>query len=145
MKAINLVVAAIVAIMFANCTPKQQTTEAEQTTSATATGLWILTEINNKAIETPDGEEPAFIIINLKDSTLAAYDGCNNLNGNVIAENDTIKFTNVLSTLAMCPDHGESAMLASILNEATNYKVEAKTLTLSNPDNSKSAKFSAVE
>ena len=130
---------------------KQSETTCEATECNTICGKWELVKINDKTITTNENEEQAYVIFNMQDSTIAAFDGCNNIGGWVIkADSGNLFMVDMASTLQFCPDQGESAMLGAILNVADNYEIKecpenGKYLVITSSNDSISATFKAVE
>ena len=130
------------------CSSKKQCEVAQEPSIC---GKWELTKINDNTITANEGEEQAYVIFNMQDSTIAAYDGCNNIGGWVIkADSGSLFMVDMASTLQFCPDQGESAMLGPILNVADNYEIKecaenGKYLVITSSNDSISATFKAVE
>ena len=146
MKKVLFISVIALSAMFASCAKKQ----AQATDEPTICGKWELAAINNKAINTTENQESAYVIFNLKDSTVAAFDGCNNIGGWVVkADSGNLVMVDLASTLQFCPEQGESAMLGAILNVADKYEINecaehGKFLVLSSSTDSISAIFKDV-
>ena len=90
-------------------------------------------------------------MFNMQDSTVAAYDGCNNFGGFIVkAEGGNLEMKDLSSTMAACPDQGETAKLGIILNFADKYEVKdcpeaGKFLIVTSSKDSVSATFKFVE
>ena len=147
----NLLFISIFALIstLIGCNSKNQKCEAQQTPSIC--GKWELTKINNNAIVANEGEEQAYVIFNMQDSTVAAFDGCNNIGGWVVkADSGNLVMVDMASTLQFCDEQGESAMLGAILNVADKYEIkecaeQGKFLVITSTNDSISATFKAVE
>ena len=147
----NLLFISIFALIstLIGCNSKNQKCEAQQTPSIC--GKWELTKINNNAIVANEGEEQAYVIFNMQDSTVAAFDGCNNIGGWVVkADSGNLVMVDMASTLQFCEEQGESAMLGAILNVADKYEIkecaeQGKFLVITSTNDSISATFKAVE
>ena len=147
----NLLFISIFALIstLTGCNSKNQKCEAQQTPSIC--GKWELTKINNNAIVANEGEEQAYVIFNMQDSTVAAFDGCNNIGGWVVkADSGNLVMVDMASTLQFCEEQGESAMLGAILNVADKYEIkecaeQGKFLVITSTNDSISATFKAVE
>ena len=147
----NLLFISIFALIstLTGCNSKNQKCEAQQTPSIC--GKWELTKINNNAIVANEGEEQAYVIFNMQDSTVAAFDGCNNIGGWVVkADSGNLVMVDMASTLQFCEEQGESAMLGAILNVADKYEIkecteQGKFLVITSSNDSISATFKAVE
>ena len=130
------------------CNSKKQCEVAQEPSIC---GKWELTKINDKAIVANEEDEQAYVIFNMQDSTIAAYDGCNNIGGWVVkADSGNLFMVDMASTLQFCPDQGESAMLGAILNVADKYEIkecaeQGKFLVITSNNDSISATFKAVE
>ena len=139
---------AVVATVI-GCTSKKQCEVAQQEPSIC--GKWELTKINNNDVVANTEEEQAYVIFNMQDSTIAAFDGCNNIGGWVVkADSGNLVMVDMASTLQFCPDQGESAMLGAILNVADKYEIKecaenGKFLVIASSNDSISATFKAVE
>ncbi|MBQ7818783.1 MAG: META domain-containing protein [Bacteroidales bacterium] len=146
MKKILFISVIALSAMFASCAKKQ----AQATEEPTICGKWELAAINNNAISATENQEAAYVIFNLKDSTIAAFDGCNNIGGWIVkADSGNLVMVDLASTLQFCPEQGESAMLGAILNVADKYKINecaehGKFLVLSSSTDSISAIFKEV-
>ena len=131
------------------CSSKKQCEVAQQEPSIC--GKWELIKINDNAIVVNEGEEQAFVIFNMQDSTIAAFDGCNNIGGYVVnADGGNLVMVDMASTLQFCPEQGESAMLGAILNVADKYEIkecseQGEFLVITGSNDSISATFKAVE
>ena len=154
----NLLFISIFAIglTLIGCNSKKQSettceTTCEVTECNTICGKWELTKINDNTITANEGEEQAYVIFNMQDSTVAAFDGCNNIGGWVVkADSGNLVMVDMASTLQFCPDQGESAMLGAILNVADKYEIkecseQGKFLVITSTNDSISATFKAVE
>ena len=130
------------------CNSKKQCQVAEDSSIC---GKWELIKINDNTITTNEGEEAAYVIFNMQDSTVAAYDGCNNIGGWVVnADNGNLVMVDMASTLQFCPDQDERAMLGAILNIASKYEIKecaenGKFLVIASCNDSISATFKAIK
>lgn len=131
------------------CSSKKQCEVAQQEPSIC--GKWELIKINDNTIVVNEGEEQAYVIFNMQDSTIAAFDGCNNIGGYVVkADGGNLVMVDMASTLQFCPDQGESSMLGAILNVADKYEIkecseQGEFLVITSTNDSISATFKAVE
>lgn len=154
----NLLFIAIftIAATVIGCNSKKQSettceTTCETTECNTICGKWELAKINGNSIVAKEAEEQAYVIFNMQDSTVAAFDGCNNIGGWIVnADNGNLVLVDMASTLQFCPEQGESAMLGAILNVADKYEIkecaeQGKFLVLTSSNDSVSATFKAVE
>ncbi|MBR5533043.1 MAG: sodium:proton antiporter NhaD [Bacteroidales bacterium] len=127
--------------------------EQDETTACCATidGKWVLTKIGYQEIAVEEEAEQAYVMFNMQDSTVAAYDGCNNFGGFIVkAEGGNLEMKDLSSTMAACPDQGETAKLGIILNFADKYEVKdcpeaGKFLIVTSSKDSVSATFKFVE
>lgn len=102
------------------CTSKKHC-ETTEDTQKSICGKWELSKINDKEIDSTD----AYVMFNMSDSTVAAFDGCNNIGGFVVkADSGNIVMVDMSSTLQFCPDQDESAMLGAILSVVNRYEIK---------------------
>lgn len=146
------IIAIFTATFLCCCSSKQEDNSTSKTIETTSIcGKWELTKINGDSITLNEDEEQAFVIFNIQDSTIAVFDGCNNISGDIIeAENGNLVLSVLSSTLQYCEEQGESAKLGNILNVANKYEIKecaekVKYLTISSSKDSISATFKAIE
>lgn len=105
--------AIITAVIISGCSSVNHTTLA---------GKWELATINGKAVE--KSEEVPYIDIDNEIKSIGGYDGCNNLGGGItIGKQNEITFSNVISTLRLCPEQGDNAMLGKVLESTRKYEI----------------------
>ena len=144
-------IALFVTAIVCGCSSKKQSETCEATKEYSICGKWELAKINNKDITGNENEEQPYVIFNMKDSTIAAFDGCNNIGGWVVkADSGNLVMVDMTSTLQFCEGHGESAMLGAILIVADKYEIkecaeQGKCLVITSSIDSTSAVFKAVE
>lgn len=144
-------IALLVAVLLCSCSTKKAEKVCKTAENYSICGKWELTKINDKDIIANENEEQPFVIFNMKDSTIAAFDGCNNIGGWVVkADSGDIVMVDMTSTLQFCEGQGESAMLGAILNVADKYEIkecaeQGKCLVITSSSDSTSAIFKAVE
>lgn len=137
--------------LLCGCSSSEESVTYKAQKEISISGKWELSKINNNAITLNEDEEQAYIIFNTQDSTIAVFDGCNNIGGDIIeAEGGNLVLNISTSTLQFCEEQGESEKLGSILYTANKYTITesangGKILTISDGKNSNSATFIAVK
>lgn len=87
---------------------------------------WSITGVGSTVINAED--DTPYIIFDDK-GRFYASDGCNIINGDyLLRSNGKLSFSNVLSTMKMCPDITFSDAVASALNGSTPYTVDCKKI-----------------
>lgn len=144
-------IALFVSVILCSCSTKKAEQTCEATEDYSVCGKWELVKINDSDITTNENEEQPYVIFNMKDSTIAAFDGCNNIGGWVVkADSGNLVMVDMTSTLQFCEEQGESAMLGAILNVADKYEIkncaeQGKCLVITSSNDSISAIFKAIK
>ena len=97
-------------------------------------GEWTMLTVRNKDVNT---RERAYLHFNFKDSTLYGNNGCNVINGTIIAhEAGKIEFGNIITTMMECHNATSERTVMKALNDVSSYKISEENgiryLTLMN-------------
>jgi putative lipoprotein len=93
---------------------------------------WRLTEVAGKPVAAPAAGQPeAHLRLTAQDKRLQGNTGCNSMTGGYTLEGDSLRFTQIASTLRMCADTAaiETAFTKS-LGETTDYRLSGDHLEL---------------
>ncbi|MDX6183424.1 META domain-containing protein [Flavobacterium sp. Fl-77] len=94
--------------------------------------IWVLEELNGKKVAISDvSKELPRIEINAAKNEFMGFGGCNSINGRLFYEKDSLRFTNVTSTMMACvPSNYEEEFLKT-LQTTTQYFIGNNQLSLS--------------
>lgn len=99
--------------------------------------IWVLEKINGERVNATDfAKEMPNLEINTKDNKFSGYAGCNRMNGSIFFERGLLRFTNVITTRMACGGNNKESVFLNTLQSTTNYKMENRELTLTNPSGS---------
>ncbi len=88
-------------------------------------GEWTIVKVGETNIDRDD--DRPYIIFEPTTGCIYAYNGCNTLNGFYsVAEGDMVSFSNLLSTLRMCPDSTLDSQINGVIQEGTPIKAFLK-------------------
>lgn len=91
---------------------------------------WLLKAIENKTI-TSSSKKELFLLLQAADNRFSAFMGCNNIAGSFeIKGNNTIAFSQGLSTMMACENMQTETAFNQILPTVTSYKLSGNTLQL---------------
>lgn len=112
----------------------EKKTNSEVISDTITEKYWKLKSLNSREINMVENQTcETFFILKSKDNRLKGFAGCNTFGGTFILEKrNTIRFTNVLSTLMACPDItiNETEFLKNF-NLTGNYTIKDDVLSLS--------------
>lgn len=115
---------AFLTILALGCSP------SNDSTNVFINDIWALEFIKGvNYIPEPNSNLRPIIEIHLKDKKLVGNTGCNNMNGTVVAEENEIEFSDIITTKMFCPDGIEQEFLIA-LDRVNNYKIEKMKLYL---------------
>lgn len=95
---------------------------------------WKLTEINGAAI--PEGKltADAFMTFRTQGSRVNGNSGCNNFFGGYEVNGNELKFSQLGSTMMMCPDMEVENQMKTVFEKTNRFAIDGETLTLSHGD-----------
>ena len=108
--------------------PQKPTTKAETSLIGTK---WVLTKLNGDLVNltSPELQQP-YIILTGQDNAVGGNGGCNGLGGvYTLTDNQTIAFSELITTMMYCDDHGIESMFIANLHKATTYTLVDNELT----------------
>jgi heat shock protein HslJ len=116
------------------CSSMKKQTETKGQPVATLTGTWVLDVVpyTKGTLDTLYPETKPSLSFDLAQKSFSGYSGCNNINGPLVADNNTISFKgDIAMTRMACPGDGESVFMEH-LKRINKYSVSAdgKELTL---------------
>ncbi len=105
---------------------------------------WALTEIGGNPFKMPEGmgREP-HMVLQMEDSRVAGYSGCNRLMGRYALEGEGLTFPDGIATTRMACVVGMDTekAFADVLQRSSGWNIEGDTLTLSDEDGTALARF----
>lgn len=106
---------------------------------------WKLVALNGKPVRVIKDQREPHLILDAKELRLSGSGGCNNVMGGFEIDGDTLRFTQMASTMMMCPDgmEQERAFLQT-LESVARYRIAGDALTLSDGKGKAVAKLRAV-
>lgn len=115
---------------------KSQDTSQKTSSPTTASSIigtkWVLTKLNGDIVNltSPELEQP-YIELNENDHSVRGSGGCNGFGGTYnLQDNQTIVFSEMLSTMKHCEDRGIEDVFISNVQKAATYVLVDKELTL---------------
>ena len=138
--------------LLAGCEPSKTVATANfpaavsQKTDGIVNKYWKLVTLEGQPVTmAPDQEREAYFL--LKDSSrVTGFGGCNALNGayELRADQQRLRFVNLLTTLKACPGPDNERAFLDVLNQADNYTLRGDTLMLNVGRRAPLAVFQAV-
>jgi heat shock protein HslJ len=121
----------VICLAISACTAKNEGS------AAGLIGSWKLTSYGPAASPNPAVDGAAAELTFNKDGTVTGTSGCNGLGGNYKVEGDQITFDQIVSTLMACDDQrmAQEGVVHQVMNDTAAFKIEGRTLTLTNNDN----------
>jgi len=97
-------------------------------------GKWVLEKIDGKPVEMPLSKDNPYMEIELGDSTISGYGGCNRFHGRAKLEEKKLLTKQIISTKMLCLDtqHIEDSFLGTLSAGRLEFSIEDSVLTLSN-------------
>lgn len=122
----------LVCICLFGCKSQDTSQKTSSKGATTFVGTkWVLTKLNGDIVnlDSPELEQP-YIILNENDNSVGGSGGCNGFGGTYTIEDDqTIAFSQLLSTLRNCEDRGIEDVFMSNLEKAKSYILIDNELT----------------
>jgi heat shock protein HslJ len=118
----------VISLALAACTSKGA--------SASLIGSWKLTSYGSADSLTPAVADAEAGLTFNDDGTVTGNSGCNGLGGNYKVQGDQITFDQIVSTLMACDDArmAQENAVHQVLTDTATFKIEGRTLTLTNHD-----------
>ena len=92
---------------------------------------WKLIKLNGQAVTMGEDQEREAYFTLKQDNRVTGYSSCNTLNGTYyLNEGFQIQFTNLATSMRMCPESEKERAFLDVLNIADNYTHNGDTLTL---------------
>ena len=106
---------------------------------------WKLVALNGKpAVAAKDQREP-HLVLKGDELRVSGSGGCNNLMGGFEVDGDKLRFTQVASTMMMCPEGmAQETSFLKTLETVARYRISGDALTLADDKGKAVAKFRAV-
>jgi heat shock protein HslJ len=103
--------------------------------SASVAGTWKLVSYGDPANPTPAAPD-VDTSIDFTDGQVAGNVGCNGFGGKYEVHGDTIKFSDMVSTLMFCegPAGDQELGTLAVLQESATYVLDGNTLTITSAD-----------
>jgi len=106
---------------------------------------WKLTELLGEPVTTPEGGKEAHMILKAEENRVNGNSGCNTFNGTyTLRPGNRISFSQMASTMMMCPNMDTEKKMGEVLERADNYIVNGDTLVLNKARMAPLARFEAV-
>lgn len=122
----------LLCICLLGCKSQDTSQKSSSTEATTFVGTtWVLTKLNGDLVnlDSPELEQP-YLTLNENDNSVGGNGGCNGFGGTYTLEDDqTIAFSQLLSTLKHCEDRGIEAVFMSNLEKAKKYILLDNELT----------------
>jgi len=95
---------------------------------------WILEQLKEKPVTLSDfmGQMPS-LAIKANGNSFSGFAGCDTISGRIFSERSMLRFTDVVSEKITCDASAMEAAFMQALSFSTQFVVEDKKLTLSNP------------
>ncbi len=146
-----LVAVACATLAFASDTPPAQPVASAKGTPAAKgqTPLrnthWKLVALNGKPVRAIKDQREPHLILDARELRVSGSGGCNNVMGGFELDGDKLRFTQMASTMMMCPAgmDQERAFLQT-LESVARYRIAGDALTLSDGKGKAVAKLRAV-
>lgn len=93
--------------------------------------LWTLTHLNNEKVDRSlFTKQPPFMEINLKESTISGFGGCNDFNGNLSFDYKTFTVDALMSTKKYCGDNSkiENELFKILRGKKIHYTFKENTV-----------------
>ncbi len=95
--------------------------------------FWNLIELNGESIKNYKLKKNIHLLIQ-NDNSIKGFSGCNNFFGNSFSSNDTLKFSQIGSTLMMCANSNVEQKFNKVLEKTNMYEIYGEFLYLYNKE-----------
>ncbi|WP_299382311.1 META domain-containing protein [uncultured Lacinutrix sp.] len=142
----RIILLAIIMISIMSCNSEKKT-NSEVISDTITEKYWKLKTLNGREVTMVENQtRETYFILKSEDNRLKGFAGCNTFGGTFTLEKgNSIRFTNVLSTLMACPDVvvNETEFL-KVFNLADHYTIKDDVLSLNIGKRAPLAVFEAV-
>ncbi|WP_413615357.1 META domain-containing protein [Halomonas cupida] len=105
---------------------------------------WKLIELDGKSIDMAEGQREPHLVLHAEDARVAGSTGCNRLMGGYEKNGDSLRFSQVATTMMACingTDADVEPRFLEVLEETASYRVLADHLELHDADGEVLARF----
>jgi heat shock protein HslJ len=107
---------------------------------------WKLTELFGEPVYMPEGRKEAHLIFRQEGNRVNGNGGCNGFSGTyTLKPGNRIRFSQVVSTMMICPDMKTETKLSQVFEMADHYAVNGDSLVLNRASMPPLARFVAVK
>lgn len=96
--------------------------------------IWVLENLGNQKITATDFDTTPMLEIKAAEASFMGNGGCNTIRGKLFAEQDLLRFTDIISTRMMCGPTNKEPQFLKALESSTKYEIKDNRLFLSNPN-----------
>lgn len=127
------------ALLLTACSPAPHDQPQSQTVAQLTAANWQLSTLNAQSFE---GQAPT-LAFNVETNRVSGFSGCNRYMGGFSADDQTLSFTQLASTMMACPDPAMQLeqQFIEVLQQAHQWGLTDKVLTLSDQDGKALATF----
>lgn len=127
-----LVLLAVAAIAMWSCEASVRPADARAGSPALAETSWKLTELDGVAPVAAESGREAHLVLHAQTHRLEGSGGVNSLSGSYELQNDSLRFTGLVSTMMAGPPAlmEQEAKFQAALRATTSYRISGKTLEL---------------
>ncbi len=122
----------LICMILFSCKSQDTTQKASKQAETSLVGTkWVLTKLNGDVVNlTTDELQQPYIKLSKNDSSVGGNGGCNGFGGRyALKENQNIAFSEILSTMRHCEDHGIESVFIANLHKAHSYVIIDRELT----------------
>ncbi len=91
---------------------------------------WVLVELKEVPVQLSGGRKDAFIEFTPNDKKFSGNAGCNRMSGNYAIENNTIRFSEVITTKMSCPDIAFETTFLDAMSNVDRFEVNNDVMLL---------------
>lgn len=96
--------------------------------------IWVLESLGSQKITATDFDTTPTLEIKAAEASFMGNSGCNTIRGKLFAEQDLLRFTDIISTRMMCGTTNKEPQFLKALESSTKYEIKDNRLFLSNPN-----------
>ena len=122
----------LICVMLISCKSQDPSKKLSNKVETSLTDTkWVLTKLNGDLVNlTSAALEQPFIKLSQNDNAVTGNGGCNGFGGKyTLTDHQTISFSQLLSTMRHCEDHGIESVFMGNVNKAKTYVMIGNELT----------------
>lgn len=144
---LSILFLSLFSFLLISCGSKKSVNDGANTNQVITDKYWKLITLEGQDVTMVENQErESFFMLKANDNTVNGFAGCNNIMGEYkLEEGNRIRFTNMGTTLRLCPDvEVKESEFLKVFELADNYTIHNDTLALNVGRRMPLAQFVAV-